>query len=745
MKRLLHIVLVLSVAVPWMVSCHTAEPLTPEDPEPEYVEPRIVDPQQKNSEVNSTLRTIKYVLDWKKNNEMATKLQPIVEDGREVGYKIRFRKVGSMNVYKDILCPDYKYLPLGLKKEGDTCWWTVNGERYHDYFGNIYSANESLLVFEESFGGVRFGYDKSGTMKLYCKDDVYLNVSLLKDVSHKDGLLTLILADSLELSCPWQEECDLYFPDKTDLTCVPGCNAMLSYKLEGFPDDASVTVSSPKGWSAETAKSGNPDVSGSIIVHSPSDAVFPAEFVVTAKSGDKSVSRSFFVSEGSVSIDAESYSAPAKAGLLSVYVTSNTPYGISLDENSKEWLQCKQQYGTGEIIFTFAENPLKSIRRAVVSILDATSCPILSFSLEQAGVEAYYKKVTVSEFLEGGAPDIDYFIIKGIPSGISAGGALTLSDGSGSVYVPSLSNYEKYAHRFSPSAKLVLQGRRGLYEGKVALTDASIKYFIDNRVKAAAPWLELPAEDSVNGLEFFHHPMTIDGVRTRNYSFYWDYDALIAPMVAYPLNDWLRGRGGRSDMWGIDPLLPRDKQPVLLRTYGSSYCGFNVDRGHQCPSADRYHYAANVDTFYGTNMTPQMSTFNQSFWVGLENKVRYWSTRCDTLYVVTGCLTADSPGYVLDNDGKKVTVPGHYFKVALAYKNDPSFGHNGYQACAVFLDHRMYKEVMLEPRMSTSVDELEALTGYDFFANLPGVVGDDVAEAVEEENPADVEWWWIYE
>ena len=41
-----------------------------------------------------------------------------------------------------------------------------------------------------------------------------------------------------------------------------------------------------------------------------------------------------------------------------------------------------------------------------------------------------------------------------------------------------------------------------------------------------------------------------------------------------------------------------------------------------------------------------------------------------------------------------------------------------------------------------SVDALEALTGIDFFANLPAKVGADQAAKIEAVDPANVALWW---
>ena len=259
-------------------------------------------------------------------------------------------------------------------------------------------------------------------------------------------------------------------------------------------------------------------------------------------------------------------------------------------------------------------------------------------------------------------------------------------------------------------------------------------------------WMELPAIP--NGMDAFTHSMTVGSVSTRNYSFLWDYDNLVAPWVAYPLCVWnMSGKAGRTNAWDLDPLLPANKQPVLTRGFSEGNAG-RFARGHQIASADRQtSYSSNAMTFYGTNMTPQINNgFNADIWANLEGKVRSWAGRSDTLYVVTGCVIDYKKGetvkYAVDNYGKKVTVPTAYYKVVLRYMKNSTVGYSGYSACAVWLDHKVYSTKNIDSKYSMSVKDLEKRLNIDFFVNLPAVVGEEMAAKIESEDPSKVSWWW---
>lgn len=260
-------------------------------------------------------------------------------------------------------------------------------------------------------------------------------------------------------------------------------------------------------------------------------------------------------------------------------------------------------------------------------------------------------------------------------------------------------------------------------------------------------WMELPAMPENSNLDFFTHDMTIGSVNTRNYSFAWDYDNLVAPWVAYPLCKWNIGdninRKDRDDPWAVDPYLSEKQQPVLYMRGFRSTSSRSYDRGHQLPSADRlYDYSSNDKTFYGTNMTPQLSKLNQYFWRNLENKVRSWAYSSDTCYVVTGCLTDGSTEYALDNVGKKITVPSHYYKAVLRYSKSTTLGFAGYMGCAILLEHRDYGNGSNFKEYAISIDELEKKTGIDFYPNLSKLIGMEAAAKVESQDPKTINWWW---
>ena len=133
----------------------------------------------------------------------------------------------------------------------------------------------------------------------------------------------------------------------------------------------------------------------------------------------------------------------------------------------------------------------------------------------------------------------------------------------------------------------------------------------------------------------------------------------------------------RGDPFQKDPLVPKDEQPNVKGEFSGSY----YERGHICASEDRvYSKDANEQTFYMTNMQPQVGNLNEKIWSDMEAKVRGWASdplkpeqKFDTLYVCKGG-TIDSDDKIIDQTKSGFIVPRYFFMAVLAKNSDPTNG-----------------------------------------------------------------------
>ena len=110
------------------------------------------------------------------------------------------------------------------------------------------------------------------------------------------------------------------------------------------------------------------------------------------------------------------------------------------------------------------------------------------------------------------------------------------------------------------------------------------------------------------------------------------------------------------------------------------YSHSHYDRGHLLPSADRrFSYEAQSETFFMSNMSPQLHSFNSGIWNFLEQQVRRWAKKEERLLVITG------PAFIkiIDTIGKetKIPVPSHFYKIIVDLTPP-------YKAIAFLIPHR---------------------------------------------------------
>ncbi len=198
---------------------------------------------------------------------------------------------------------------------------------------------------------------------------------------------------------------------------------------------------------------------------------------------------------------------------------------------------------------------------------------------------------------------------------------------------------------------------------------------------------------------------------------------------------WSAFRWDKSNSGGYvkreDNFIEDTDIPEIYRTTYNNYRGSGYTRGHIVASADRWNsQEANRQTFLYSNMQPQLYDFNGGIWANMEMKIRTWNTDAfrDTLYVCKGG-TIDHSSDIIETTSTGLLVPKYFF-MAILCKNSSTV-NGGYKAIGFYIEHRddYIDEKDLTPYI-VSIDQLEQLTGIDFFCNLPDHIEDAVEASV---------------
>lgn len=183
--------------------------------------------------------------------------------------------------------------------------------------------------------------------------------------------------------------------------------------------------------------------------------------------------------------------------------------------------------------------------------------------------------------------------------------------------------------------------------------------------------------------------------------------------VAWELTaDETDGKEPRYNTFSDDP-----KVAGSAETYDYSRSGY--DRGHMAPAADmKWSPRSMRESFFLTNICPQAKELNTGAWRTLEERSRIWARNDSAIIIIAGPILSPKPHeYIGDN---RVAVPRSFFKVILSPYKSPV------KAIAFVMPNGYVKGGYQQT--VTTVDEVERLTGLDFFAALPDSI-EDIIEA----------------
>lgn len=210
----------------------------------------------------------------------------------------------------------------------------------------------------------------------------------------------------------------------------------------------------------------------------------------------------------------------------------------------------------------------------------------------------------------------------------------------------------------------------------------------------------LPAE---NAGAFDFYPTSTTGVVIHRDAFSFSYSEEFeqSEWVTYSLSD--------KDLVHSDFDRPYFIEDPKVKSHSADWRNYKrsgYDKGHLCPAGDRKSsYKAFEETFFTSNVSPQLHGFNEGIWNRLEQKVRYWAKKHDGLYVVTGGVLSEN----LKTIGKEeVAVPNYFYKVLLTKDRKKMIGF--------LIPHKDSDKALYE--FVADVDAIEKMTGIDFFPKL---------------------------
>ena len=189
------------------------------------------------------------------------------------------------------------------------------------------------------------------------------------------------------------------------------------------------------------------------------------------------------------------------------------------------------------------------------------------------------------------------------------------------------------------------------------------------------------------------------------YSLVYNHKHMQAKWVAYNLTYGNTvGGAERSSKFSIDPSI----SPRTAVT--SDYTKTGYDRGHLAPAGDmKFSAQAMSESFYMSNVSPQLPGFNRGIWKKLEEQFRSWAPSSHPVFVVTGPVLTDPIGSPYIGQTCRISIPQRFYKVMLDTASPM-------RAIAFVLPNNSSTQPLSSFAMS--IDEAERITGIDFFPKL---------------------------
>lgn len=235
-----------------------------------------------------------------------------------------------------------------------------------------------------------------------------------------------------------------------------------------------------------------------------------------------------------------------------------------------------------------------------------------------------------------------------------------------------------------------------------------LEQYVDNRLEAQPTTSHGLAIEAYSEFDESYMPTSTTAVVVNHSYFSLSYSEAHeqAEWVAYEL---AKKHLSKNEIDRPDFL--EDREVKSKSAHWRSYKGSGYDRGHLCPAGDRrFSIEAYNETFLTSNISPQDNDFNGGIWNKLEQQVRFWAKKYDGVYVVTGGVLKEG----LQTIGvDRVSVPETFYKIVLDRSGDE------FKAIAFLIPneatHGSFYDYMV------TIDEIEELTGIDFFPKLSEV------------------------
>ena len=251
----------------------------------------------------------------------------------------------------------------------------------------------------------------------------------------------------------------------------------------------------------------------------------------------------------------------------------------------------------------------------------------------------------------------------------------------------------------------------GYLVGASNLAETSLHRALSDSEKSFTDTLVHPINNDSNNYPICHNGYQEQILKRKAYIVSYNKETKCPNWVA-----WLLTAEHSDGECPRDNAYYEDEEVPLPRATNEDYKGSGWSRGHMCPAGDnKWDETTMRESNLLTNICPQDKSLNSGVWNKIEQDCRKWAKKYGDVYIVCGPIFLNKEHETIG--ANKVVVPEAFFKVILCLQGKPK---------AIGFVVRNNGGSKKRDSFINTVDDVERITGIDFFPALPDDIEDEV-------------------
>ena len=371
------------------------------------------------NQMNTNISSLQTIVTALQNNDYITEITPVMQDGIEIGYTIRFNKSNPITIYhgkdgqngtdgsdgKPGADGQDGHTPvISVKQDTDgVYYWTLDGKWLTDDSGNKIKAEgtdgKDGADGSDGEDGTDGANGKDGiTPKLEIREGYwYISydngtnwtqlgkatgedgtdgtdaVSIFKEITQDEDYIHFKLQDDSVISVPKHHPLSITFSETEDIRVLADKTYSIGYTITGADENTVIKALAQDGFRAVVKKTDN--ATGTIEITTPS-TILPSEVLIFVTDGkERTIMRSINFVEGVIVVTTKSYTVGYNGGTVTVDLSTNIDYTVEIPEADKSWIsvadtRTRAAMRDETLTFTVASNSAITVRYSTIRLVD---------------------------------------------------------------------------------------------------------------------------------------------------------------------------------------------------------------------------------------------------------------------------------------------------------------------------------------------------------------------------------------